>query len=44
MNPLKDTNRLALEEGEGRGVNSPKQLKPFGDDLSRSPRGAFTIL
>ena len=47
VNPLKDADRLALEEGrggEGSGVNLPQQLKPFRDDLSRSPRAAFTIL
>ena len=28
---------------EGNGVNSPQQLKPIRDDLSRSPCRVFTL-
>ena len=46
VNPLKGADLLAPEEREGRGgsgINFPMQLKPFRNDLSRSPRGAFTV-
>ena len=46
VNPLKDVDRLAparQKGGEGSGVNSLTQLKPFRDDLSRSPHVALTI-
>ena len=43
VNSLKDADRLAPEERGGH-VNKPKQLKPFRDNLSHSPRGAFMIL
>ena len=46
VTPLKDANRLAPTEGGTGGAWSQlvQQLKPFLDDPSSSPRGAFTIL